>query len=226
MAHSFDTGLASPFRTLIRSGVVSLLSGLVLPTGYLRAVIPFGAVVRSWTDLEGVDKIKVALTGREPAIAVAVGDSASKPVGTTGFQFVDEYELLLYHFNNSFRDFVIGRQAIDAAGLAANTSDPGLDIAMAHAKELVVGQRCGVNHAAMKQIRPEREEELGTFDDLTIWLQTFRITTALTINANRGITQMLTSIGWRTTQEDGEVNLPDAPTKDTTIDAITEGFPS
>lgn len=222
MAHTFDTGLPSPFRTLIRDGATTLLSGLKKANGgYLADVVKFGSVIRSWTDEAGIDDLFEALQGRAPCIAIAIGDSASKEAGIGGFHWKDDYELLVFFATNHARDFVLGRAAQDVVSVASNTADPGLDVMMAHAKELLIGQRAGVNHAALKQIRPDREEELITRDGVCIWLQTYKLTTALTIKEFRNVTQLLESIGIRTTTEDGEVLLPAAKTKDTTIDATT-----
>jgi hypothetical protein len=174
-------------------------------------------------DSDGIEDLYQALNGRAPAIAVAIGDSTMKPVGTTGFQFVEEYEIFLYLASNHARDLLLGRAAADATAIADVTADPGLDIIKAHAKELVIGQRCGVTpHDAIKQLRPDRQEMLTSHDGLTLWLQSYKLTTALTINPNRGLTQMLTSIAIRTTQADDETELPTAATSPTTIDAITD----
>lgn len=222
MAKTFDHGLAKPHRTLIRDGAVTLLSGLErINGGYLQFVGKFGAVIRSWTDADGVDQLFDALSGQAPAIVVAVGDSTSKEAGTGGFGWTDDFELFVYHVTNHARDMVIGRQAEDPVALVDDAADPGLDVMMAHAKELLVGQRCGVSHATMKQVKPDREEELLTKDGVTVWLQSYRIRTALTIKEFRNVTQLLESIGIRTIQEAGEVNLPAAKTKETTIDAVT-----
>lgn len=237
MAHAYDTGLAAPQRTLIQDGVVTLLAGLkrtaVPVAGYLQAVVPWGGVVRTWTDVDGVAMLGEELQGQAPAIAVAVGDLASVPAGTGGFGFKEELELLLYFVSNHARSITRGRAKIDTTGAADVTKDPGLHVMMAHAKELVVGQRCGLSPStpSIKQIRPDREEELLTRPDLTIWLQTYKITTTLTINPNRGVTQLLESLRVRTIEDpstgvDAEIELPDDATKSTTIDTYRDDLPT
>lgn len=233
MAHAFDTGLAAPQRTLIQDGIVTLLAALLRPTGYLQAVIPFGGVVRTWTDADGVAMLAEELGGRKPSIAVAVGDLSSSPAGTGGFGFKEELEVLLYFVSDHARSITRGRTKIDTVGAGDVTKDPGLHVMMAHAKELVIGQRCGVSpsHPSIKQVRPDREEELLTKPDLTIWLQTFRVTTTLTINPHRGVTQLLESLRVRTIEDpstgvDAEVELPDDATKSTTIDVNRDDLPT
>lgn len=222
MAHAFDTGLAAPSRSLIRTRALALLAPLAAPTGYLAAVVPFGAVVRSWTDDAGIDLLVEALSGRAPAIGVALGDGVSSPQGDR-FHFTEDVELLLYHVSNQARDLVTGRLATDVAGAASNQADPGLEVAMAHAKELLVGQFMHASSPAIKHCRPDREAELTSQGAITIWLQTFQVRLSYSINRNRGVAQLLESIGWRTTREEGEVSLPtEPPLNDTTIDAITD----
>ena len=228
MAHVFDTGLDAPVRTVILNRTVELLAGLMRPAGYLADVRAYGGVVRSWMDAAGVDMLFEALSGAAPAIAVALGDLSSAPSGAGGFTYKEEVELLLYHASNNMRDITVGRLMIDPVGLAGNTNDPGLHVAMAHAKELVIGQYASsavAPHPAIKMIRPDREEELTTRDDITVWLQTYRITLSTTIRQNRSVVQLLESIRVRTTQEDGEARLPDPATSPTTIDTHIEPLP-
>lgn len=233
MPHVFDSKLASPQRTLVLNGVVTLLGKLLRtanPAAYLQAVIPYGSVVRSWTDDSGTDDLMKALNGRGPAIAVALGDRTTTPVATGGFHFKAELEVLVYHYNNHQRGQLEGRHTIDAAGVAANTADPGIHVMLEHAEELIVGQRCGINQAtpgatSIKQVRPEREEELRTDERGTLWLQTYKVTLARTINENRSVSQMLDSIRWRTAIDANEVKLPNAPIKEGTIDAYRDNLP-
>jgi hypothetical protein len=225
MAHAFDTALASPQRTIILNGAITLLSGLKIANGgYLANVVPFGAVVRSYTDEDGVNMLYEALVGQTPAIAVALGTRSTKPAGAGGFNWLGEIELFLYFASNNMRDLATGRMLIDPVGTASDTADPGLHVIMEHAEELVIGQRLGASNT-IKQIRPDREEELATRDDLTLWLQTYQITTTRSIKEWRTVTQLLESIRWRTTQEDGEAELPNAATKETTIDAYRDDLP-
>lgn len=194
MAHAFDTSLAAPQRTVILDGALALLDRLLIANGgYLASVAPFGAVVRSATDEVGVTMLKTALQGQLPAVAVALGTRTTKPAGTGGFTYTSDIELLVYFASNNLRDPARGRLAIDAVGAAADSADPGLHVMMEHVEELLVGQRCGAS-ATIKQVRPDREEELTTLDDMTLWLQTYQVTVTRTIDRNRGLVTKLVGI--------------------------------
>ena len=218
MAHQFDTGLAKPLRTLIRDGVVELLSGLLAPTGYLRAVIPWGGIVRGYTDELGIDLLWAALNGRAPAIAVGLGDRVAKPAGMGGHNHTADLELVVYLICNNQRSTTEGRHKADVRALASDLLDPGLDVMMEHAEELIIGQRVGGTSStnavgevwrstpAIKQIVPTREEELKTDNTATLWAQRYALTVLRTINPKRGVTQMLEELRSviRTTDEDVE----------------------
>ncbi len=191
MTHAFDTGLAIAQRTAIRNGAVTLLSGLLKANGgYLAAVIPWGGVIRGYTDDNGIDMLFTALNGRAPAIAIALGDRSSKPAGIGGYTFHGPIELLVYYFSNQRRDPVDGRLAIDVVGAASNTADPGLEVMMEHGEELLIGQRAG-STTSIKQIVPVAEEEIRTEDLFTLWVQRYAVTVDRVINPLRGVTELL-----------------------------------
>jgi hypothetical protein len=207
MAHQFDTGLARAQRTLVRDGVVAVLSGLLrVNGGYLQAVVPWGGIVRGYTDEVGIDMLHRALNGRAPAIAVALGDRIAAPAGIGGFNFKADIELVLYHYSNHPRSMTSGRTTIDAAALASDVLDPGLDVQLEHAEDLLIGQRLGgpettneVNEKkrstpTIKRIVPTREEELATEAGWTLWAQRYAVQVERTINPHRGVTQMLEEI--------------------------------
>ncbi len=222
MAHAFDTGLALPQRTVVRRGAVTILSGLKRPTGYLLAVIPWGSVVRSYTDEVGVRELMDSLI-RTPSIAVAVGDAASTRTTIGGFNASKTVDLLVYHSSGHQRDRLLGRTETDVAGGAANVNDPGLDVMLEHAEELLVGQRCG-GHPSIKQVIADREEELVTDTAVTIWLQTFKVELKRSINEFRNVTQLLTSIRWRLATDPDEVPPPDAKVDADSLDVNTDGL--
>lgn len=190
MAHTFDTGLARPQRTTLRNGAVTLLAGLRRPAGYLQAVIPWGGVVRGFTDDLGIDQLWKALMGRAPAIAVSLGDRANEPAGMGGFNGKGPIELLVYFYSNHLRELEAGRLSQDAVALANDVADPGLDVMLEHAEELLVGQYVGTNKT-IKQIALRREEELRTENGFTLWVQRYAVEITRTINPHRGLTQML-----------------------------------
>lgn len=216
MAHAFDTGLPRAQRTLIRDGVVELLGGLLRANGgYLAAVIPWGSIVRGYTDADGIDELKAALNGRAPAIAVALGDRVTSPGGMGSNGWKSDLELVLYHYGNHPRSLTAGRTSIDARALASDVRDPGLEVMLEHAEELVVGQRVGaaattnpvgeVSRAvpSIKQVVPTREEELATEAGLTLWAQRYAVQIDRRVNRYRGVAQLLEEL--RTTIRPSDV---------------------
>lgn len=221
MALAFNTGLAKPQRTLITEGAIALLSGLLRPTGYLATVIPWGSVVRSYTDEVGVVQLHDALSARAPGIAIATGDGASTTAGIGGFQAKKVIDLLVYFASTNKRDGYTGRMAQDGASLASNTADPGLHVMMEHAAELLIGQRCGAS-SSIKQIVTDREEELYTGEQVTIWLQTYRVEVRTNLKEFRNVTQLLADLRFRLATDLDEVALPDAATDSGTLDTFND----
>ncbi len=218
MAHAFDTEAAAPQRTRIQRGAIQLLSGLKRSNGgYLMEVLPFGGVVRSYSDEEGAAQI-VELLSKAPSIAIGLGDRSNIMVGMGGYQSKGELDLLVYFSSNNARNAQIGRQEIDAVGTASDTADPGLHVMMEHAVELLIGQRCGGAGSDVKQIRCETEQELITTGPVTVWLQTYKITVLTQISEFRTVSQLLESIRFRAAINPLEVELPGAATDHRTID--------
>lgn len=222
--HLFDTLAPDPQRTLIQNGAVTLLSALKRPTGYLAEVMPVGGVVRSYTD--GVDIEWLMKTfNRSPAIGVATGTRTFGPAAIGGRHAVmSECELLLYFANQHSRDFQNGRQQSDSVARANNTADPGLHVMMEHSLELMIGQYPTTLTGTVKQIKIQREEELATLPEITIWLQTYHVTLQSKVGGREWRTpaQLLESIGWRVTTNPTEPMRPAAATVSTTLDADTD----
>lgn len=225
MTRTFDTRAHLPQRTLIRRGVISLLSQLKRSNGgYLIDVVPFGAVVRSYTDIDGVAMLIETLKGRTPSIAVGLGDAAGSINDIGGFQADKEIQVCLYHCSAHGRNLLVGRHEQDVNADISDTVDPGLDVMMEHAEELVIGQYCGIVPPipSIKQARIDREEELHTMAPLTIWLQTFRVPVKRDINQFRNVTQILQSIAWRLAIDPAEVPPPDPKVDELSLDSTTE----
>lgn len=207
MAHAFDTSLARPQRTLIRNGVVSLLGGLLRSNGgYLAAVLTWGGVVRGYTDVDGVDEIKKRLNGRAPAIVVACGDRKNSPAGMGGRSWKSDLQVSLYHYSNHQSSMTEGRTSTDPAALASDVKDPGLDVMLEHAEELVAGQFVGgplvvnaVGERSTRSITIKRmlltdEDELLTDATHTLWVQRYSVEIDRTINKYRDVVQLLEEI--------------------------------
>lgn len=211
MAHQFDTGLQRAQRTTIRNGAVTLLSGLLRSNGgYLQAVIPWGGLVRGYTDQVGIDMLMVALNGRAPGIAVGLGDRTIKPGGVGGFAFKASVQLVVYFYSSHARDITDGRMAIDVAALAADTADPGLELIMEQIEELLVGQYPGTN-STVKQVVPYLEEELRTEPNETLWAQHYSVVVDRVINPYRTLTQLLTDFRTKVRTSDPEMVSPNDP---------------
>jgi hypothetical protein len=218
VAHAFDSQQSAPQRTRMQHAAISLLSGLKRSAGgYLMNVIPFAFQLRPNTDKDDVAQFVSAIS-KAPSIAVAIGDRTSEIKTIGGFMEWGEVELLVYFSSNHARDQQIGRQEIDAAGLASDTADPGLHVALEHARELLLGQYCAAAGTDIKQIRPHREEEIVTLQPISIWLQTYRVSVMFQISEFRTVTQLLESIRFRAAQNPNEAHLPAAATDVRTID--------
>jgi hypothetical protein len=222
VTHVFDTGAAKPQRTLLQQGAVAILAPLKRPVGYLQDVIPFGACVRSYTDAVGTEMLVKAFN-RTPAIAIATGTRAGYDRAIGSRMTYSTCELLVYIATQHSRDPQRGRQEIDNVAQVIPQADPGLHVMMEHAAELLIGAFPATS-TTIKQIWPEREEELATTPEITIWLQTYgcKLQSAAGGKEWRTAAQLLESIGWRTTTNPSEPNRPAPAETSTTIDVDTD----
>lgn len=238
MSHGFASGLALPQRTIVRRAAVQLLSALKRSSGgYLYDVKPFGGVVRTYTDQPDIELLQKAL-GPTPAIGVALGtrefqDMAIGVGGSRGggsMQTLSQLQLLLYFADQHGRDGLTGRHEPDSIALADDHADPGLDIMMEHAIELMHGQYPTMTVGTVKQIKIQREEELGTLPEITIWLQTYRVVLQTYTSPAPGQTgsgfrtpeQLITSLHWRVTTDLNEPNRPAPAVAPSTVDADSD----
>jgi hypothetical protein len=217
-AHQFETGFSFAKRTMLRRSVVTILSALTRPAGYLRGVVPHGGVVRSWTDELGIDLL-VRAAGPTPAIAVTVGTAAESET-TVGVQVMaEDVELILYFVSQHSRG-LLERLEPDIAAQADSHADPGLEIAMEHATELLLGQYPVKGSVKLKQLRKSREDELVTRPELTVYMQTWRceMQQRAVSKEFRTAPQLLNSIRHRITTTAAEVLRPAAATDSTSLD--------
>ncbi len=215
MPRKFDTHLAAPARTIVRSHVIARLARLLKtdPSGYgfAQAIVPFGGVVRSYTDEIGIDELYTLLNGRAPAIAVSLGDKNYKPAGAGGYQFTSYVDVHVYFASTHSRS-MLARHAPDVTATLTNTNDPGIDTMMELVEDLLIGERSQVLGAVtpvIKSLVPKREEELATSHDLTLWVQTYEAEITRTIDQYKDVTQKLVDIhtNLRTTIDGGEAVL-------------------
>lgn len=223
MAHAFDTGQSAPQRTRLEQGVVSLLSGLKRSAGgYLVEVMPFPFTMETAGDEDEVRQFVMALS-RAPSIAIHVGERVDEPGGIGGFSFRGEFDLHVYLSSNNMRSNQVGRMEIDTAGLASNQADPGLHIVMEHVRELVIGRYATTPVGAdIKQARPFRERAIVTLQQITIWEQLYKVSVMTRIDEFRTVTQLLTELRTRVTQNPADDPPPAAALDQTSIDVNTD----
>lgn len=224
MSHSFDTGAALPQRTILRRGAVELLSKLKRSAGgYLQDVKSFGALVRTYTDELDIELLQKAL-GATPAIGVALGTREFETLAIGGRQAKSECHLMLYFSNQHGRDGLTGRHEGDSVSLVDVHADPGLDVTMEHAIELMHGSYPSMTTGTVKQIRIKTELELVTLPTVTIWMQTYVVTMQSYTGSRefRTAEQLIDSLHWRTTTDRNEPNRPAPAVAPTTIDADSD----
>lgn len=202
MSHAYDTGLALPYRTLVRHQVLALLAPLLKANGgFLPAVLPLPGTLRSYEGGDGVNQLYTTLLGRSPAIAVVCGDRRQERASVSGFRNLSELEVHLYFVNNSMRSLMARVEAdVVSTGdpnaqppiAASDTADPGLEVTMELAEELLTGQSIDTVKGVIKQLELVREEGLYTGNQHTIWQQTYQVTVTRSINRNRNIQQRIT----------------------------------
>lgn len=227
MSHVFDNDLATPQRTLLETGAVTILSDLARANGgYLADVIAFPGIVRAYTDEDGIQNLLKEFS-RTPMIGVATATREFQTTALGGRQAISECELLLYIATQHSRSALSGRQHADVVALADDTADPGLHVVMQHALELMHGAYPQALIGTIKQIAIKREQELVTAEKITIWLQTYRVTLHSYTGGKEWKTaaQLLTEIGWRTTTDPTEVLPPDAQITPTSVDVDTDPTP-
>lgn len=224
MTHIFDTQAPLPQRTLVRRGAVAALSKLTRANGgYLQSVRGFGGIVRSYTDEPDIEIMQHAL-GAAPAIGVALATRTFHTLGIGKRQALSSVQLCLYFLNQHSRDGMVGRHEADSVALADDHADPGLDVAMEHAIELMHGTYPTLLTGTVKQIEIKTEQELATSGALTLWLQTYEVTLQSYTGGRewRTAEQLITSLHWRTTTDPNEPNRPAPAEAPTTIDADSD----
>lgn len=236
MAHQFDTNLSLPQRTVIRRAAVQILSKLKRANGgYLADVKPFGGIVRTYTDEQGIEFLQKALAVT-PAIgvqlatrqfrnaAIHTGRGINDPRGKTQPQALSELQLLLYFASQHSRDGMIGRHEMDSVAEVNVGADPGLDVMMEHALELMHGTYPTATVGTVKQIEIAQEEELATSGAITIWLQTYKITLHSYTGSKefRTAEQLIDSLHWRVTTDLNEPNRPEPAVASSTLDVDSD----
>jgi hypothetical protein len=236
VSHEFDTGLTLPQRTIIRRAALQILSPLKrVNGGYLANVKAFGGVVRTYTDEPDIELLQKAL-GSTPAIGIALatrqfrnaavqsGRKLGDPRSRAQPQALSELQMRLYFANQHGRDGLTGRHELDSVAVVDDLADPGLDVMMEHALELMHGSYPTATVGTIKQIEIETEEELATLPEVTIWMQTYKITLHSYTGSKefRTAEQLIDSLHWRVTTDLNEPNRPDPAVAPSTVDVDSD----
>lgn len=213
---AFDSGLEVANRTLVRNTVVELLAPMlktyVHPVtnapepGFLASIVKLDIPLENYDD-EGLVPLLQGILGRTPAIAVAIGDDENKPAGIGGKQWTSYVDVHLYFFNNTMRSIVsrieadvvsTGDTELDPPLAASVAADPGIDVAMQCAEELLIGEQPDTStvHGVIKKLVKKRTRAVQSNNRLTIWTQQYLVEVTRTINKNRNVVQRL--VGFNT----------------------------
>jgi hypothetical protein len=198
-ARTYASGLVAPLRTLVRTGVINLLAPLLrLPSNALGfattiAEMPFKIEHGGRDDFE-IDVLMDILNNRAPAYAVALGDSKNKAAGMAPSQGRATIEIDVYSFCGHARNIVLGRLAADGSSLAYDAYDPGIEVMMEVARQLVDGARLNATLLGTKasEITWTGEANILTTKDKTVWAQTYTIDVVQNLPDFPGVTRYLT----------------------------------
>lgn len=215
----FDGGHALPYRTITRNKVVELLGPLLRTNGgFLSTIVKLPGRIDRF-DGERSAQFYGTLLGRQPAIGVACGDRTGQSASVSGNRQLTFLDVHLYFVTSSARS-LIARVEADVVALADASADPGIDVAMQCAEELLIGKHperpapappAGVSSehgpGVIRHLEFKREEELASDNQITIWEQVYVVGVPRSIDRTRGVTAKLLSIHTNV-HPSGE---PDAP---------------
>lgn len=198
MTWAFDSGLPKPIRTLVRNAVLAKLAPLAKPTGFLEALVPLGYDIAGPHDDHNIDMLVEELHGRSPAIAVALCDCHDSPAGAPGFS-KGALVVELYFVSSHLRDMTDGRVAGDPVAAASDAADPGLEVIMQLAWQLLFNApmvlddtKVDSKQRAQPLIRVS-ETPIGSMKDFTLWKQKYTTQITLDVNLYRDVIQQLLS---------------------------------
>ncbi len=210
MAHAFDTGLAKPQRAVVRDAIVTRLAPL-LQTGaaaglYVKKIA--GVVGRLSKD--DTDLILAECQGQCPAILVGLGkkDVSARSVTGPGDRFSGELDVYVYVVVDTLRKPDVHRVAGDAASGASLQADPGTETILEHLEELLVGFHPTDASKSVHHLVYEAEDELGHFDEITVWEQIYSVQLERALKRGKGITEAVTAIRTRHHESSGGAQNP------------------
>lgn len=188
----FDGGLNKPQRAVVQDAVVLLLERLQIANGgYLACVEATDSQVHTPDDADEVNDMIDQVGGRMPALLVATGDAELDTAGDVSV-WQSELDVHLYFLNNNARSR-IARTVQDVVALADPKADPGVFVAMEHARMLLAGQIPG-GIMQLKRLRPIRERRVGTNGVMVVWEQIYRTKVSVQVDLKRDIALELTQI--------------------------------
>lgn len=189
VSHAFDSGLALPVRSLIRTSVAGLLLPKLKPASYLAAILPFPRVIADRHDEDGIDHAMAELGGRAPALLVAIGDARFTRTSTTIHRYQGEHDVQIVALSNSGRG-LLARLELDVVAQADDTADPGIDVMLNHVGDLVAGRNLeidGVHAPTMIGIT-----HLETHKALTLWAINFTVSAPASVKPTHDQLERLT----------------------------------
>lgn len=215
MSLTFDTGLTRSVREVLVGAVAVALAGLRRPTKYLTAIVSLPRIAQGKADEDFIAELARILQGRVPCIAIATGSAKPESISEDALEMTDTIELGVYVISGNQHGVVDGRLFVDAAAATDDTKDPGVFAMLEHVTERLQGAALGI--AGIHEPRKTDEDEVATFDDVTIWGQTYSVDVSRTINPDRAATTLMTSIAAKH-RGDG---IPDATSLDPMIVTVT-----
>ncbi len=233
--HTLDGGLSSPYRTVVRNAVVERLSPLLRTNlGFLAAISKLGGQLRRMDD-EAITQMYTALLGRTPSILVACGDRTAQPNGIGGYKQMTFLDVHVYFVSKHQRSLLARVESdVVSAGVGEvipplASADPGIDVAMQCAEELLVGQQLErakpsppaapaageTGTGVIRHMELRREEEFVTNNQITIWEQTYVVQVSRSIDRTRGVLARLLGI-------DTTIHPPGQPASPARVDFSTD----
>lgn len=206
MAHAFDTGLATPQRTLVRDGVVTALGPLLLSNGlYLRYIGIFAGTLDG--GMGEREELLDQLQGQAPAVLVALGRKTYEAAGATTQRNRYRGAIAVHvHVASNHMRSREARQAGDVVAAASVTKDPGLDTILEHVEELLIGYQIPDGNDSVYRLVPEDEDEVWHDNQISIWRQRYTVRVQRNINVYRDAVTLLTEIYTEHDQDDAPVS--------------------
>jgi hypothetical protein len=194
MAHSFDTDLTIAQRTKLRDAVVTRLGALLRSNGlYLDDVKPFGRPLRGTLGEDELGDLARACVPGRSTILVALGGARFKPLGVNGVRdrYLADVDLMLYFSSNNARS-LLDRVAQDPGSTRSNKKDPGVEVMMEHARELMLGYQISDASETIYRIIPADEDEIDTGDDYVFWMQNYVVQFETSVKRYKNLTELMT----------------------------------